>query len=61
MYLYVSILFFIYSIHSRLTFKNTVSIEDTGGRSRKKHVGPSEGPYEEVDDSERGERGMQRP
>ena len=36
-----------------LTFKNN-SIKDTGGRSRKKHVDPSEG----MNDSGRGERGM---
>ena len=34
------------------------SINDTGGRSRKKHEDPAEGMYDEVDDSGRGERGM---
>ena len=34
------------------------SIEDTGGRSRKKHEDPPKGMYEEVDDSGRGERSM---
>ena len=33
------------------------SIKDTRGRSRKKHEDPSEGMYEEFDDSRRGERG----
>ena len=39
-----------------LIFDN--SIEDTGGRSTKKHEDPPEGMYEEVHDSGRGERGM---
>ena len=34
------------------------SIEDTRGRSRKKHKDPPKGMYEKVDDSGRGERGM---
>ena len=42
----------------RLTFENTVSIKDTGGSTRKNHEDPPEGMYEEVDDTERGERGI---
>ena len=34
------------------------SIKDTGGRSRKKLEDPTEGMYEEVDDSGGGERGV---
>ena len=41
----------------RLTFEKN-SIKDTGGRPRKKHKDPSDGMYEEVDDSGRGERGL---
>ena len=37
------------------------SIKGIKGRSRKKHEDRPEGMYEEVDDSGRGERGMQRP
>ena len=36
------------------------SIKYTGGRSRKKHEDSPEGMCEEVDDSGRGESGMQR-
>ena len=36
------------------------NIKDTGGRTRKKHEDPPKGMYEEVDDSGRGERGIQR-
>ena len=41
-----------------MTFEVTVS--DTEGRSRQNNEEPVEGIYEEVDDSGRGERGMQR-
>ena len=37
------------------------SNKDIGGRSHKKYEASPEVMYEEVDDSERGERGMQRP
>ena len=37
------------------------NIKDTGERSRKKQEDVPEGMYEEVIDSERGERGMLRP
>ena len=40
-----------------LTFENTV-LKTTGGRSRKTHEDSTEGMYEEVDDSGRGERGI---
>ena len=43
----------------RLTFENTVSkiLEE---RQRKTHEDPPKSTYEEVDDSGRGERGLQR-
>ena len=41
-----------------MTFENTHSIKDTGGRSRKNYEDPPEGVYEEVDDSGQGERGI---
>ena len=37
------------------------SIDDTGGKSSKKHKHPPEGMNEEVNNSGRGKRGMQRP